>query len=152
MEYYSATESIYSGVDGPRIYHTAWSQSKREKRKISYINVYIWNLERLYRWLHLQGRKRDVDVENSFVDTEGKGEGGPNWESSIDIYTLLHVKQKWEPETREAQRGAGWRSRGLEWGPVRGRLKREGTDVHIYLSHFVVQQKLTQHCKAIMLQ
>ena len=68
------------------------SQKERKKKQISYIYVYIWNLEKWYRWIYLQGRKRDVDVENSFVDTEGKGEGGSNWESSIDIYTLLHVK------------------------------------------------------------
>ena len=32
-------------------------------------------------------------VENRFVDTAGEGEDGTNWESSIDIYTLLCVKQ-----------------------------------------------------------
>ena len=32
-------------------------------------------------------------VENRFVDTAEEGEGGTNWESSIDIYTLLCVKQ-----------------------------------------------------------
>ena len=33
-----------------------------------------------------------------------------------------------------------------------GRCKREGLYVHIYLTHFIVQQKLTCHCKAIILQ
>ena len=32
------------------------------------------------------------------------------------------------------------------------RTKREGIHVHTYLLHFTVQQKPTQHCKAIMLQ
>ena len=27
-------------------------------------------------------------VENRIVDTAGEGEGGMNWESGIDIYTL----------------------------------------------------------------
>ena len=43
----------------------------------------------------------------------------------------------------------------LEWwmvGGVGGRLQREGIYVYIELIHFVVQQKLTQHCKAITLQ
>ena len=35
------------------------------------------------------GRNRDTEVENGLVDTRGEGEGGTNWESSIDIYTLL---------------------------------------------------------------
>ena len=41
----------------------------------------------------LQGRNRDSDVENGLVDTAGEGEGGTNWESSIETYTLAHVKQ-----------------------------------------------------------
>ena len=32
------------------------------------------------------------------------------------------------------------------------RLKREGLYVYIWLIHFVVQQKLTQHGKVIILQ
>ena len=37
-----------------------------------------------------------------------------------------------------------------EW--VGGRLKREGIYVYLWLIHAVVQQKLTQHCKAVILQ
>ena len=33
-----------------------------------------------------------------------------------------------------------------------GRSKKEGIYVYIWLIHFVVQQKLTQHCKVIILQ
>ena len=33
-----------------------------------------------------------------------------------------------------------------------GPSKREGRYAHIELIHFVLQQKLTEHCKAIMLQ
>ena len=32
-----------------------------------------------------------------------------------------------------------------------GRAKKEGIYVYIQLIHFTVQQKLTQHCKAIIL-
>ena len=35
---------------------------------------------------------------------------------------------------------------------VRGKLKREGIYVYIWLIHVVVQQKLTQHYKAIVFQ
>ena len=37
-------------------------------------------------------------------------------------------------------------------GVVGGRLKREGIYVYIQLIHLVVQQKLTPHCKVIILQ
>ena len=33
-----------------------------------------------------------------------------------------------------------------------GKLKREGTYVHLWLNHVVVGQKSTQYCKAIILQ
>ena len=36
-------------------------------------------------------------------------------------------------------------------GGVGGRSEREGIYVYIQLIHFVVQQKLTQHCKATIL-
>ena len=38
-----------------------------------------------------------------------------------------------------------------EDGGMRGRPKREGTHVYIQLIHAVVKQKLTLHCKAIIL-
>ena len=41
---------------------------------------------------------------------------------------------------------------GWDGGTVGGRSKREGIYVYIWLIHFVVQQKLTQHCKATILQ
>ena len=45
-------------VDETRAYYTQWSKSEREK-KISYINAYIWNLERRYCWTYLQGNDGD---------------------------------------------------------------------------------------------
>ena len=33
-----------------------------------------------------------------------------------------------------------------------GRCLREGVCVYIWLSHFLIQQKLMQHCKEILLQ
>ena len=47
---------ICRDVDGYRDCHTEWSKSE-----ISYINAYIWNLEKRYRWTGLQGRNRDTD-------------------------------------------------------------------------------------------
>ena len=40
----------------------------------------------------MQGRNRDVDVQNGHVDPGGDGEGGTNWEITTDIYTVPCVK------------------------------------------------------------
>ena len=89
------TKEIYRDVGGSRDCHTEWSKSEREKQ-ISYINTYMWNLEKWYRWTSLQGRNWDTDVENKRRDTKrGKRLGGGavmNWEIGIDIYTLICIK------------------------------------------------------------
>ena len=41
---------------------------------------------------YLQGSNRDAYTESRPVGTEGEGEGGMNWESGIETYTLLYVK------------------------------------------------------------
>ena len=76
-------------MDGPRDCHTEWSKSEREKWILS-INAYIWNLEKWYRWTYLQGRNRDTEVENGYVDTGREAECGTNWE--IRILTPPAVK------------------------------------------------------------
>ena len=84
-------------VDGSRDCHTEWSKSEREKQ-ISYINAYMWNLEKWYRWTGLQGRNWDTDVENKHMDTKqgkqwcGGGGGVMNWVIGIDMCTLMCIK------------------------------------------------------------
>ena len=53
----------------------------------------------------------------------------------------------WSPNLVFCDDLEGWMVSG-----VGGRLQREGIYVYIELIHFVVQQELTQHCKAIILQ
>ena len=43
-----------SEVDETGTYQTEWSKSEGEKQ-ISYINAYMWNLEKWYWWNYLQG-------------------------------------------------------------------------------------------------
>ena len=82
MEYYSAikrnkTESfVETWMDLETVIQSV-VKSEREKQ-ISYINAYMWNLEKWYRGTGLQGRNRDTDVENKHMDTKrGKwGVGG----------------------------------------------------------------------------
>ena len=66
-------------VDGSTDCHTEWRKSEREKQ-ILYINAYMWNLEKWYRWTGFQGRRWDTDVENKCMDTKGgKPRGGWWW-------------------------------------------------------------------------
>ena len=75
----------------------------------------------------------------------------------MDIYTLPNVKylaSGKQPHRREIRSVLwnhleGWEREGV-------RETQEGADmgiyVYIYLIHFVIQQQLTQHCKASILQ
>ena len=58
------------------------------------MNAYSWDLEKWYWWTCLQERIRDTDIEKRFVDTAGGGEGGMNWKSGTDLYSLAFVKQR----------------------------------------------------------
>ena len=95
-----AVVHIYNGVllshniwvssneeDEPRTYNTKWSQKEKNKY---HILMYKWNLERWYWWTFLQGGKGDTDIENRLVDTVGEGDGGMNWETSIEISTHVY--------------------------------------------------------------
>ena len=50
---------------------------------ISYINAYIWDLEKWFRWSYLQSRNRDIDIEDKGMDTKGWGETG-RWDELGD--------------------------------------------------------------------
>ena len=72
-------------VDGPTDCHKEWCKSKREKQ-MSYNTIYMWDLEKCYRWTYLQSRNRETDVENKLTDT--KGEGRVGW---IGRWGLTHI-------------------------------------------------------------
>ena len=62
-----------------------------------YINPCMWNLERWCWWTYLQGSSQDTDIQNRLVDTVGKGEGGMNWENSMEAdITMCKIDSKWE--------------------------------------------------------
>ena len=63
--------AICRDMDGSTDCHIKWSKSEREKQ-ISYINAYMWNLEKWYKWFYLQRRNRDMDIENKHVDPKGR--------------------------------------------------------------------------------
>ena len=77
-------------MDEPRAYYTEWSESERQAL---YINTYIWNLERWYRWSCMQSSRGDTDTKSRLWGTVGEGEGGTIWEDGTGTHTMSHVKQ-----------------------------------------------------------
>ena len=81
----------FKEVGETRAYYTEWSKSESQKQLLC-INAYIWNLEKWYWRAHMLGRNRDVDIHNRLMDTVGEGEGGMNWDSSMEIHTFCSVQ------------------------------------------------------------
>ena len=71
------------------------NEVSQNEKQILCIEACIWSQEKWYWWAYLQGWKREAEIQNGLVDTVGKGEGGTNGESSIDIltYTLCTYGQ-----------------------------------------------------------
>ena len=74
-------------MDGPRDCHPECSKSEREKQVLP-INAYMWNLKKIVWVILFTSRNRDTDVEKKHMNTK-EGWGKMNWETEIDIYTLL---------------------------------------------------------------
>ena len=68
------------------------SEVSQKEKQISYINAYMWNLERWQWWTYFQGSNGDEDIENRLMDTVREEKGGINGESSMETYTLPYVK------------------------------------------------------------
>ena len=84
--------AICSEVDGPRVCHTDWSKSEREKQT-PYANTCIWNLKKkkkLWRTLG-QDRNKDADVENGLSFHSGRGKGKLGWSERVAL-TYIHYQ------------------------------------------------------------
>ena len=57
------------------------SEVSQKEKNISYINAYIWNLEKWYRLSYWQSRNRDTDIENKRMDMKG---GRGRWDELGD--------------------------------------------------------------------
>ena len=81
-------------MDGPRDCHMEKSESEREKQ--IFILMRICGIQKNGTYEPSCKAKRAIDVENKHLDTKG-GKGlnwnELNWETGIDIYTLLCIKQ-----------------------------------------------------------
>ena len=100
----------------------------------------------------MQDKSRDTDIENGLVDTVGEEEGGTK--RRVALTYIPHLVYD-----RELARSRCY-NRGLSsalcdylagWGRELGRLKREEKSVYMWPFHIVVEQKLTQYCKVIIL-
>ena len=114
--------------------------SQKEKNK--YVNAYIWNLEKWYWGICLQGRNRDSNLENGPTTQQGQERvpqgrrecpweelgSGMNWEISTEIRTLSYAKQRASGDVLEAvlcDNLEGWDAMGG------GRGDQEGGDICI---------------------
>ena len=109
--------------------HCRWILYQLSYQGIPYVNAYMCNLEKWYRWTYFQGKNGDADAHKGHVDTDGKWQNGVNWEVWIDVYTLPCGKQmaSWEPAIKHSKINlvlyddlGVWDGDGLEGGP-RGR-------------------------------
>ena len=83
--------AICRDVDGPRVCHTQWSKSERDKQ-ISYIDIYMWNLEKWYRWTYFKGKNRDADIENRQMNMEAGEKGRKGLTGRLGLpYIHYHV-------------------------------------------------------------
>ena len=98
--WYIYTVKHYSSVRGAKLchlrrcgglidYHTEWCKSER-KNKQTYVNGYVWNLEKMVYMILFARKTRDTDVENEYMDAKGESPGsdGTNWEIGIGICTF----------------------------------------------------------------
>ena len=79
-----------------------------------------------------------------------------NRESGVDTYSLPCVKRRAGAKLLQNRNGSVQLCGGLGVGRrgrgEAGRPRRVGIRVSIELGHLLTQQKLTRHCKAIILQ
>ena len=73
-------------MDGPKDCHTG----RGKKRNIAYYHIYVASRKK-YRLIYFQIRNRETNIENQHMSTKVEKEGGMNWESGINMYTLLYI-------------------------------------------------------------
>ena len=69
----------------PQWFSPASGKNKPIEKQIAYINTYMWNLKKKkYRWNYLQGRNRDRDVDNGYVDMRVR-RGRVGWTGRLEL-------------------------------------------------------------------
>ena len=62
-------KSICRDMDRPTV---CQSEVSHEEKQI-YVDIYIWNLEKWYKWNYLQNKNSLTDIENKLMVTKGEG-------------------------------------------------------------------------------
>ena len=123
------------------------SEVRQRKTNIIYA-LYVESKKNCTNELYLQNRSRVTDVENKVMVAcvgGGKGKGGINREIEIDRYTPLYVKQITNKDLLYSTGNSSQYSAMTYMGKE---SEKEWLYVYVKLIHFVVQQKLTQHCES----
>ena len=60
-----------SELDEARASYTEWKKSEREKQ-VSYINTYMWNLEKWYWWTNFKGKNTISNMDNRIMGSAGE--------------------------------------------------------------------------------
>ena len=63
--------------------------NQKEKNKYPILILYVESEKNWYRQYYLQCRNRDTDRRQTYQHQGGNGCGRINWETGLDIYTLL---------------------------------------------------------------
>ena len=126
----------------PRDYHVKWSEPVNRERQIPYDITYMWHLKYDTNKV-IYSRNRFTVIENRLVFAQGeRGRRGMDWEFGlvdanyyigwIDNKVLLYNTGNYIQYSVINHNGKEYRKRMYA----------------CILSHFDVQQKLTQHCKS----
>ena len=124
---------ILNYVCGSRYVSIKWSWCSPTTKFYSWEK---WSTERLMNLLKVTQRHASMDL----------------WRWAVSQAYRQNSMSHSDGKENILQLGALWWPSWVGWGWMGGRAKREGLYVYIELIHFIVQQKLTQHCKAIILQ
>ena len=129
-------------IDEPKTNYTEWSKPEREKRVLctGYRKMAPMSLSAGQQW---RCRQR----ENRLAHTAGEGEGGRNWEPSMETHTFPYEKldsqYKFAVWCKKLKTGPLWQLRGVGW--VGGREVSRGRDITYTSGWFMLIYGRTQH-------
>ena len=120
------------------------SRVSQKEKKMSYINAYIWTLERWFRWTCLQGSSGDADTD---LWIQWGRERGALWETSMETYIpTCKIDSQWEFSVwcMELKPGTLWQPRGVGWSERWERGSREKGHMYPY-DWFMLMYGRKQH-------
>ena len=130
--------AIHNNMDATEIL----TLSEVGKRKTNIMGYHIYVESNIgHKWTYLQNRNRLIDIENRLVVAKGEEGKGVGW---TGIWGLVdanyYMYKQWAPTVQH---------RGLylvSWDRPWWKIIWERECIYVWLDHYAVQQKLTQHC------